>query len=262
MEEPAVARTLPIVLGIALFFFGSIAGAAPEADLGKSGWNGTVGLGPMVFPKYSGGKAMQTLPLPLVSVNYSETFYIELLRAGVYLLSSDDKKMGLGVALEPRLGFHAGDGAKLAGMATRRHSLEGGLAFDWENDVVDVNVSYFGDITGASGGTSMRVSLYKDLIAGEQWSLGALLGMDRISAKIANYYFGVAAPEAAAGRPFYQPGSGTNAVFGVDGKYKLDRRHAIVFGINTTRLNAGAAASPIVETRQATLLWLGYAWNL
>jgi outer membrane protein len=232
------------------------------AEGNPAGWSGTAGAGPIVFPRYTGGRAFETLPVPILSVQYKETVYVELIRAGVYLWSSQDKKMGLGLAAEPRLGFHASDGALLNGMATRRHSIEAGPSFDWETKVISLNVSYFNDVTHASRGNSLRVSLYKDLVKNQQWTLGALLGASRLSSRVANYYFGVQAAEATASRPYFQPGADTNIVYGVDGSYKIDKGHTAVFGINTTQLTGNAANSPIVQTRQATLLWLGYAWNL
>jgi outer membrane protein len=248
---------------ISALWFQCVDAHAETPNEGKpSGWSGTAGVGPIMFPKYSGGRDFQVWPVPLLSVQYKETFYVELIRAGVYVWSTDDKKMGLGLAAEPRLGFHASDGSRLAGMATRRHSIEAGPSFDWETSVVSLNVSYFGDITQASRGTSLRMSLYKDLIKDQRWTLGALLGAARLDAKVTNYYFGVRAAEATASRPFYQAGADTSVIFGVDGSYKIDPAHTAVFGINTTMLGSRAGASPIVETRAASMLWLGYAWNL
>lgn len=90
-----------------------------------NGWNGTAGAGFIVFPQYTGGKKLQTWLIPLLSINYNETFYVEIERVGVYVLASDDKKIGLGLAVEPRFGFDASAGSRLAGMATRRNSIEG-----------------------------------------------------------------------------------------------------------------------------------------
>ena len=92
--------------------------AAPATS--TNGWNGTAGAGFIVFPRYTGGQKLQALPVPLLSINYNETFYVEIERVGVYVLASDDKKIGLGLAVEPRFGFNAADNARLAGMATRR----------------------------------------------------------------------------------------------------------------------------------------------
>ena len=253
-----VARQIAIAIALALFT--PLCARGEEAA--KPGWSGTVGAGPVFFPKYTGGKAYQGLPIPIISANYQEVAYIELLRAGVYVLSSADKKLGLGFAAEPRLGFHQGDGARLAGMTTRRHSLEGGLAFDWENPLFSLDVSYFIDLTRATHGRSLRASLSREFVKREQWTANAFVGVDRIDAKIADYYFGVHAGEGTPQRPIYQPGAGANLLWGADAKYQLDPRHALVFGIMTTRLNSSAAQSPIVETRIANMLWLGYAWNL
>ena len=228
----------------------------------KAGWNGTAGAGPIVFPKYVGGTSMQVWPIPLLSINYAETFYVELERVGVYVLSSDDKKIGLGFAVEPRFGFSAKDGARLVGMATRRDSLEGGPTFDWDFDVIAFSVAWFGDLNRSSHGNSLRTSIYKPILKNERWDVGALLAFDRMNGKLANYYFGVRPSEATALRPEYQPGAGTSTSIGLSGTYNLDKRHAIMFGANLARLAKGAANSPIAETNRAILYYIGYGWNL
>lgn len=93
---------------------------------------------------------------------------------GFYALSSAGKRLGLGLAAEPRLGFHGGDSGRLAGMSTRRLSLEAGLAFDWENPLFSTDLS-------------------------------------RIKAGIADYYFGVRPFEATAQHASYSPGAGSTA---------------------------------------------------
>jgi outer membrane protein len=236
--------------------------AASEKPVEKSGWAGMAGVGPMTFSKYSGGTANQTWLLPLISANYDEIVYIEPLRANVYLGSTSDKKMAWGLAVEPRMGFHASDGAKLAGMATRRNSLEGGFNLDWDADIVAISFSYFTDLTRSSNGTSSRLYLYKDLIKNDKWKLGGNVGLDHMSAKVTNYFFGVAANEATPARPLYQPGSATNFVFGFDGSYKINQRYSVLFGLQATHLNGSAANSPIVETKQSKVGWIGLALNL
>ena len=254
-------RYLPVFV-LALSCLAASGVRADTAAAEKSGWSGTAGVGPMVFPSYSGGKGMQVWPLPLVSATYNDVVYVEPLRAGAYFAGSADKKMALGLAIEPRMGQHASDGAKLAGMSTRRNSLEGGLALDWDLDVVAISLSYFTDLTRSSKGSSARLYVVKELVKNDTWKFGAVVGADHLSARVANYFFGVTAAEATADRPFYQPGATTNAVYGFDGSYKLNPRYSIVFGVQATRLLGGAGNSPIVETRQANVGWLGFAWNL
>ncbi|HEY8099798.1 MAG TPA: MipA/OmpV family protein [Burkholderiaceae bacterium] len=236
--------------------------AASEKSSEQQGWSGLAGVGPMIFSKYTGGTGTQTWLLPLISANYDEIFYIDPLRANVYLGSTDDKKMAWGLAVEPRMGFHASDGARLAGMATRRNSLEGGFNFDWDADIIAISFSYFTDLTHSSNGTSSRLYLYKDVIKNEKWKLGANVGLDHMSAKVTNYFFGTTANEVTVNRPLYQPGSATNVVFGFDGSYKINQRYSILFGLQATHLNGSAANSPIVETKQSKVGWIGLAWNL
>ena len=248
---------------IAACFFAQWAFAESPAIEKHDGWAGTAGFGPIVFPKYSGGRGSRVWPIPLLSINYEETFYVEIERVGLYVLASDDKKIGLGLAIEPRFGFSSSDGARLAGMATRRTSLEGGFTFDCDFDVVAFSIAYFGDLNRTSRGSSMRGTIYKPILKNDQWDVGIALGFDRMNAKLVNYFFGVPAAEATATRPAYTPGgSTTNTSAGFSGTFNLDKRHALMFGANYSRSGASAAMSPIVETRRAIMYYMGYGWNL
>ncbi|MGZ5780734.1 MAG: MipA/OmpV family protein, partial [Burkholderiaceae bacterium] len=131
-------RILNLLFIILSFAIGN-ANADTAVSTEKQGWSGIAGVGPMTFSKYTGGTGTQTWLLPLISANYDEIVYIDPLRANVYLGSTSDKKMAWGLAVEPRMGFHASDGAKLAGMATRRNSLEGGFNFDWDADIIAIS---------------------------------------------------------------------------------------------------------------------------
>lgn len=236
--------------------------AETQPDAQASGWTGAVGAGPIVFPHYSGGKATQAWLIPLISAEYKDILYIEPLRAGVYFWGSEDRKMGLGLAIEPRFGYKAGDGARLAGMSTRGKSIEGGPAFDWDLGFVSLSASLFTDLTNSSRGESARLYAYRQIVKNETWKIGAFVGIDRMSHRVSNYFFGVNELEASPDRPAFHTGSATNATAGFDGRYRLDKDYSVLFGLQQTRLGHEVAHSPIVETRQATVAWLGLAWNL
>jgi outer membrane protein len=251
-REASVLAALIVILGVS--------GLARAEE--SVGWSGTAAIGPISFPKYVGGRSVQTLPIPLLSINYQETFYIELERVGVYLLASDDKKVGLGLAMEPRFGFSSKDGPRLVGMGKRRDSLEAGPTFDWDFDVVAVSLAYFADASGASRGRSLRASAYAPAFKNERWDTGVLLNIDAMSQKTADYYFGVRAAEATVQRSPFAPTGATNLSAGVTGTYKLDKQYALMFGAIVTRLPGHIAASPIVESRQARTLYFGFGWTL
>lgn len=237
-------------------------GAQAQASAADSGWTGTLGAGPVILPKYVGGKDMQVLPLPIAYVTYNDWFYVNLYRAGAYVWASDDKKMGISLAIEPRLGFHASDGDRLAGMATRRGSLSGGPTFDWQGDLGALSLGHFSDLSNASDGGYAEFLFNRPFVHDSRWDVSGTIELSRLDSRIVNYYFGVTASEATPARPLYQPGATTNVTLWITGQYNLSKRGALMFGANITRLGGEAADSPIVERRQALLLYLGFGINL
>jgi MipA family protein len=250
------------VLAALLATLGATGVGAAEPELTEAkGLVGSAGIGPAVVPKYVGSRSSAIWPIPILSLTYDDTYYIEFARAGVHLFANAEKTMALGLAVEPRFGHTQGDGPRLIGMKTRRPSLEGGPSFNWENRIVDVNLAYFHDLTGASHGTSIRATLSKDVLTEGKLKLSVNAGIDRVNGRMVDYYFGVAASEATATRPAYVGHAGVDVNYGFNGSYELTKKNSIVFGANLTRLNHSAATSPIVERRNVRLGWIGYAWN-
>lgn len=225
-------------------------------------WKGYAGAGAITFPKYSGGRGVQTIAAPVLSFEYRETFYVDLVRAGVRLWSSRDRLLAFGLAAEPRFGFRASDGARLGGMATRRDSLEIGPSLESETRMASFNLAWLGDTSGQSRGNSVRAAAYRQFVDSARWDVGGYIGLDRSSARVVSHYFGVRAEEVAAGRPLYQPGSATHRMVGLSAAWKFGDRYALLMGLQDTRLGGAAAASPIAETRHAAFAYLGLGWRL
>jgi MipA family protein len=219
--------------------------------------DGYIGAGARATSKYTGGAGGRTSVVPLLQFDYKEAFYVYLDRVGMRFWSSDDKKMALGIAAEPRFGFRAADGPRLQGMATRRDRVEGGPSFEWEMPQISLNIAYFTDWAGAGGGQSLRFYLIRQLLDSTRWDISAYAGFQRDSAKTVRYYFGVPADEATPDRPAYQPGASFNPNLGVNGAYKLGNGYALLFGADALLLGAGAGDSPIVERRRELTAYLG-----
>ncbi len=259
LNRLSVLMIAPVLL---LGIISTAVNAADEHNKDVRGWNGTVGIGPMVIPQYTGGNKLQALPLPLLSINYNETFYVEIQRVGVYVLASDDKKIGLGLAVEPRLGFKSSDGQRLAGMSTRRNSLEGGLTFDWDFETIAISAAWLTDMTKASRGASIRFSLYHPLSKTSRGEIGIVASADRMSAATADYFFGVRANESNLSRPAFSAGAGTTASLGIGGTYRAGTHGAFIFGANVGKLAKSVTRSPIVENNRSQQIYLGYGWAL
>ena len=260
MPDYADIRRVAFRALIGLSFLSS--GALAQSVDGNPGWTGTLGGGAVVFPKYTGGNALQAVPLPIAYVDYNGWFHVNLFRAGAYFWASENKKQGLSIAMEPRIGFRSGEGPRLAGLAARRSSIFGGPAFNAENDWGSMSLGYFTDLSNASRGGYYDLLLNRPLLKNERWDVSGSLELSRQNAKVVNYYFGVSSAEATPGRAAYAPGSATNATLWLTGQYNLDKRYAVMFGANVMRLGASAAASPIVERRDVPFLYLGLGINL
>jgi outer membrane protein len=219
--------------------------------------DGYLGAGALSMPKYAGGATNNTRFVPLVMGEYEETAYLHLDRAGVRLWHTDDKKIAIGIAAQPRFGFYAKDGDRLAGMSARHDAVEGGAAFEWELPQFSLSVAYFTDWSDTSGGQSLQFSIDHQLIDEGPWDLSAYLDLDYANANIVQYYFGVRANEATATRPAYQPGAAVNSSLGFTGAYKLNKDYALLFGGEVTALGATAAASPIVQRRTGLMSYFG-----
>ncbi|MSP98141.1 MAG: MipA/OmpV family protein [Betaproteobacteria bacterium] len=250
-----------LLLGV-LVVLSWVSPARAQTTQSASGWRGTVGVGPVLLPKYVGGKALEALPLPIAYVDYDDRFYINLFRAGAYLWGSQDKKRAISFAVEPRMGFKSNSGPRLAGMQTRRSSLQGGPTFDWEGDFGALSVGYFTDLGGASDGGYLDALLIKPLLKNERWTVNGTAQISRLNAKIVNYYFGVRPSEITPARPLYQPGAATNVTLWVTGQYNLSKHYALMLGANLTQLGGSAADSPLLERRQAPLVYIGLGWDL
>jgi outer membrane protein len=252
---------LKLLAGTLTFLLPAL-GIAQTASKPASDWTGYVGAGVASFPRYTGGKGADVSPVPLLMFEYKETYYVDLMRAGVRLWSTDDKKFALGLAAEPRFGFKAKDGGRLAGMAKRRHSIEVGPSLEWETQLASLNFAWFNDVLGTSKGSSWRASAYKQLVNTSSWDLGTYVSVERESARVVNYYFGVPAAEVTASRPFYAPGAATHLSLGLQAAWKFTPRHSLMMGVQNTRIGSPAVNSPIVETRNAPIGYIGLGWNL
>src|SRR4051812_36258813 len=156
---------------LALTAPGALAQTSTATPHGDTGWSGTLGAGIVAFPKYVGARATQSLLLPIAYVDYNDWFYVDLYRAGAYVWSSQDKKQGISLAVEPRIGFNAGDGPRLAGMGTRRSSVFGGVTYNAEGELGSMSLGYFSDLSSASRGGYLDLLLNRPFVKNERWSL-------------------------------------------------------------------------------------------
>lgn len=159
---------------------------SPKPDEGLV--KGRLGVGPLVIPRYSGSTSYQVWPAPLASLEFGDFAYIDYWQAGLYVLASKDRSLGLAIVAAPRLGYNSSDGDLLAGMMTRRTSLELGLSLDYGSDRGGVSLAYLHDVTGASKGGVVRFIGVRRIELGHGFGVEAFGEVEWLSAKVTNYY--------------------------------------------------------------------------
>lgn len=233
-------------------------GTATDAKL----VTGRLGAGVMVDSRYVGSADSDVFPVPLAALEIGDVAYVNYWQAGAYVLGNEAKTLGLAVVATPRLGFNSGDGKLLAGMSRRKWSIEAGLSIDYGSNDTGVSLGYLHDITGASDGGVTRLIAFKRLEFTERFGVDVFADVERLDARLANYYFGVGAGEATPARPFYQPGAATDVGAGLHFNFDFGARSTLLFGYEITRLGNALVDSPVVERRFSSLFYLGYGWRL
>lgn len=219
------------------------------------------GIGLGLFPQTSGSKDMRAMVLPIVQANFGDRFYINALRAGVWLLDSDDRRVRFGLAADARFGWDAEDGDRTRGMMDRDFSVDIGPTLRWQTDIGTFNAHWGFDAGGASKGHSAQIQFVRALVRQSKFRLNGMVGVTWSDRRMNNYYFGVSPGEVAPNRPAYTAGAGSQWQAGVNGAYGIGDDGQLLFGLMLTRLGRAASDSPIVETRYQPLIYGGYAWS-
>lgn len=219
------------------------------------------GIGVGLIPRTSGSEELRAMVLPIVQANFGERFYINALRAGVWLLDSDNRRVRFGLAADARFGWDAEDSDRTRGMRDRDFSVDIGPALRWQTDIGTFNAHWGFDAGGASRGQSAQLQFVRALIRESKLRLNGTLGLNWSDRRMNNYYFGVSPGEATPNRPSYTAGAGIQWQVGVNGTYRTGSDGHLLFGLTVSRLGSAAADSPIVETRNQPLIYGGYAWS-
>ena len=79
--------------------------------------------------------------------------------------------------------------------------------------------------------------------------------------KYVDYYYGVTAAEATAGRAAYAGKGGVNVDIGVRAMYRFDKHHSVLLNVGVTRLAKPIKASPIVGRSTTNQVIMGYMYS-
>jgi outer membrane protein len=157
-------------------------------------------------------------------------------------------------------GYDSGDAPILAGLADRKSSAWLGGAVTWHDPMADISFEGLADASGHSDGQQWRVTVER------AFQMGALelrprVGATWLDSKYVDYYFGVRADEAIAGRPQYDGSSTFEEQLGLRTSYRLDRHQSMFFDLSATHLGNSITNSPLVDRSTVGTAALGYLYR-
>ena len=222
---------------------------------------GTAGLGVMLrserSPYLGAGIRRDLVPIYLYE---GKRFFIHPSRAGLKL--SDEGRHRVDLFLDYRFEGFPNDRipASLAGMQAREPTTDLGVSYAYRADWGTLKTEFLHDALNVNKGDELRLGYSYDWTSG-RWHLRPAINLMLRGARLNDYYYGVRADEARAGRPAYMPGAGTDSWLGLYGSYDISAGWRVLGGVGVNLLDSVVRRSPIVRDGNRPTVFLGAAYD-
>jgi outer membrane protein len=213
------------------------------------GKRGLLGIGVGVITQtspYSGSDRVIVQPIPAISYIGDR---VQVFGPGLQCgLVKWHNLAGLAVTANYRLGaYDEDDSFMLSGMGDRESTIMGGLAVQaYFPGGVDVSAGYEHDTLGRFNGGSAELGVEKAFQRG-LLTLTPQVGLNWMSAELAEYEFGVPNNKAQEKRPAYRPGSAMVVKYGLGVFIELKGAWRIILRGAVAHLPSDLTGSPIVD---------------
>jgi len=219
--------------------------AAPGHAQGPPGKRPKVvlGAGAVAAPSPYKGVSSHITPVPFVNLQ-RERFFLRGVQAGWRLWQGE--KSSLAAVAQPQFqGYEPGDSPALAGMATRRWSVDGGLQFTTRRGDLRLSLEAMHDLLGRHGGLLASADLSYEL-GGAGFTVAPGAGLEWEGRDFVAYYYGVRPTESRPGRPAYDGRGALNPYAGMRVRYSFNRRWGLFTYLRHRWLDDAITDSPIV----------------
>lgn len=217
-----------------------------------------LGLGVGVQRQPYTGIESKTRVLPIL---FFENRYVRVLGLGgdVKLPNAGPVSFALRVRYAPD-GYESSDAPILSGMNKRKSALLAGGAASWRTSVGIVSAEALGDVSGASHGAQLKLGFDQPFRLG-MFSVTPHVAAVWLDRKTVDYYYGVTAAEAQAGRAQYDGRSTVNSELGVRIGYLLAPNQIVTVDLGATLYGSGIRNSPLVDRNSQTSVRVGYVYR-
>jgi len=216
-----------------------------QSIFGKSGIFG-LGVGVIISTSpYRDVKTLKVLPIPAISY-IGERVQILGLTARCGILNRSD--FALATTASYRFGaYREKDSPYLEGMKDRKDTILGGFQLQYKlPDGYKLSADYEHDLLDRTGGGTGSLGVGK-AFQYEVLTISPQISLNWLSAKLADYEYGVSEAQARQGRAVYHPGDSVNLKAGVTLFRELYKNWQIILSSNVVFLPANLKDSPIVD---------------
>jgi outer membrane protein len=238
------------------------AGRGGPGGPGGSQWG--LGIGIVNSQRPYAGMERETKALPLIRFENEYVkvggLGVQVKLPGIELGESNRIKFGL-VGKFDMAGYKAKDAPIVAGMTERKSGFWAGAKAEWDNDLVQVEAEWTADTSGHSKGQKFTLGFEKNLRLGNQLMVVPYLKANWLDKKYVDYYYGVRAAEATAGRAAHVGQGEVNVDAGLRTMVRFDRQHSMLFDVGVTSLAKEIKDSPLVDRSSTNRVVLGYMYS-
>jgi MipA family protein len=155
-------------------------------------------------------------------------------------------------------GYKASDAVELQGMAERKGGLWLGAKAQWDIAGAEFSATALGDASNKSGGQQLTLEAAKGFGLGSRMRLEPHLALTWLDSSYVDYYYGVGAGEAKAGRAAFTGTSTVNTELGLRLKTNLAPGHMVMMDVKHTFLGSGIKNSPLVDRNGVSAVFVAY----
>jgi len=218
-----------------------------------------LGGGAVVSSKPYIGMDPRVYPIPLFAYE-GKRLYMRGVVGGYRLWSQGG--WSVGPIVQPRLeGYQQDDSSALNGMHDRDWSVDVGVGVSWLTKVGFFGLSGVTDVLGRHKGQELEFS-YTILFEWAGFDFIPSTGVRYKTENLVDYYYGVEAEEARAGRPAYEGENAVDPFVRLAVRRKLSERWSLLAAVQYEWLDKEISESPIVDRDYEASFMVGmlYAW--
>ena len=250
----ALALSLVSASAFATSTVGSMNSVPDVNNDSKKGFHGQVGLGVAIIPEYIGAEDSKSVGVPLINVNYNDTFYFKFNRLGAWFYKHDNG-FRVGGVLTMQAGYDKGDlpdNFKLIG--SRENTTLVGINAIYKKGMFSIETGFLAGMgdnnksdEGSEGNKFYATASYT-FLATPKYTLTGMVKLENWDEDLVQYYYDT-------------KDASTNVTVGLVGTYKLNKKWTLLGAVTTTSLGDEIADSLIVEDDSSNIVLVGATYS-